>query len=103
MSDSRNLAKKRRIRRSESEWRELFVRFETSGLSRAAFCAEQGVVLSSFARWWRRLRPAARRAPALMADPVFVELAAERDPGTHWDVELELGAGMVLRLRRPGC
>lgn len=95
--------KRRRIRRSEVQWRELVARFEASGQSRAAFCAEQGVVASSFARWWQRLRPAARPETALVADPVFVELAAERDGVTHWDVELELGAGMVLRLRRPGC
>ena len=95
--------KRRRVRRSKAEWHDLVTRFEASGQSRAAFCAEQGVVVSSFARWFQQLRPVRRRAPAAMSDPVFVELAAERDRPLHWDVELELGAGMVLRVRRPAC
>ena len=95
--------KRRRVRRSKAEWHELVARFEASGQSRAAFCAEQGVVVSSFARWCQRLRPVRRRAPAAMSDPVFVELAPERNCGRRWDAELELGAGMVLRLRRPAC
>ena len=103
MNEPRSRTRKRRVRRSESEWRALFARFEASGQSRAAFCAEHGVVASSFARWFQRLRPVARREPALMADPVFVELAPERDSVMHRDVELELGAGTVLRLRRPEC
>lgn len=103
MGEVGSARKRRRVRRSEADWRELFVRFEASGQSRAAFCAEQGIVMSSFARWWQRLRPGVRRRKALVADPVFVELAPARDSGSHWDMELELGAGMVLRLRRPAC
>ena len=95
--------KRRRVRRTEAQWRELVARFEASGQSRAAFCAEQGVVASSFARWCQRLRRAACQHSAVVADSVFVELAAGRDGIAHWDVELELGAGMVLRLRRPVC
>ena len=43
------LSKVRRVRRSEAEWRELFTRFDESDQTRERFCAEQDLVLSSFA------------------------------------------------------
>ena len=103
MVEAGSAEKRRRVRRTEAQWRELVARFEASGQSQAAFCAEQGVVASSFARWCQRLRRAACRQSAVVADSVFVELAPERDGMGHWDVELELGAGVVLRLMRPTC
>jgi hypothetical protein len=36
------------------------------------------------------------------ADALFVELSSERAE-QGWDAELQLGAGVVLRLRRPPC
>ena len=102
MTKSKTVNKRRRIRRSESEWRELLTRFDQSGQTREAFCAEHGVVLSSFILWRRKLHPGARRLPAVVPDPVFVELASKREE-PHWDVELELGATVVLRLRQSAC
>ena len=94
--------KQRRVRRSESEWRELFARFEQSGQTGEAFCAEHGIVLSSFLRWRKKLRPSARIAPMAAHEPLFVELTSKRE-AAHWEVELELGGGIVLRLRRAAC
>ena len=41
------------------------------------------------------------------ASALFVELAQVDKPvaavSAHWDVELELGSGVVLRLRREAC
>ena len=95
------LSKVRRVRRSEAEWRELFTRFEESDQTRERFCAEQGVVLSSFIRWWKKLHQSSPQQPAMVEAPVFVELGAEREP--HWEVELQLGAGVVLRVKRSTC
>jgi len=94
--------RQRRVRRSEGEWRELFARFDESGVTREAFCAEHGIVLSSFIRWRKKLRPGVPSLPAASHDPVFVELTSKRE-ASPWEVELELGAGMVLRLRRAAC
>jgi hypothetical protein len=102
MTESKTLNKRRRIQRSESEWRALFTRFDQSGQTRETFCAEQGVVLSSFLRWRRKLRPGSRRPPVVVNDPVFVELPSKRE-APHWDVELELGGAVVLRLRHLAC
>jgi len=101
MTNATVVSKKKRVRRSEAEWQDLFARFEQSGHSREVFCAEQGVVLSSFIRWWKKLRPSRPQQPAVVEEPVFVELGTGRE--LHWEVELQLGAGVVLRLRRLGC
>lgn len=90
-------------RRSEIQWRELFDRFEDSAQTRERFCREQGIALSSFDRWRTKLREHPPTQPKISANPVFVELSSDTPtPVTPaWDVELQLGAGVILRLRRP--
>ena len=100
-------------KRSEAQWRALVSAFEKSGTSRRAFCARHAVALSTFDWWRKRLRAVPREADAARAerDVLFVELASpaaaladSRHIVPAWDLELELGAGMVLRLRRsPTC
>ncbi len=90
--------RQRRVRRSEGEWREIFDRFDQSGVTREAFCAEHGIVLSSFMRWRKKLRS----SPVAAHEPVFVELTPQGE-ASPWEVELELGAGVMLRLRRAPC
>ena len=94
-----------RIRRSADQWRELFDRFEQSGQTREQFCAEQNLGLSTFSRWRQQLREEESAPQTLTSDALFVELP-QRAPAPSvqsWDVELQLGAGMVLRLRRGTC
>ena len=95
----------RRNRRSREEWCELVARFEASGQTRKRFCAEMGIGESTLRRWCSRLR---ERTPAAVSQaPVFVELPAQdKRPGTAvepWEVELQLDAGVVLRLRHVPC
>jgi putative transposase len=100
-------------KRSEAQWRALVSAFKNSGMSRRAFCARHGVALSTFDWWRKRLGAVPREAAAgrAQADALFVELTAPaaaiadtRRVVAAWDLELELGAGMVLRLRRsPAC
>lgn len=101
MEGSSKGSTQRRVRRSRAEWRSLVSRFEASGQTREAFCAETGISVSTLRRWSSRLRPQPRRA--VSPAPVFVELPAEeRDaaaPALPWEVELQLGGGVVLRLR----
>ena len=106
MTTSTTLTKRARIRRDENAWRELVVRFEQSGQTREQFCLDQGLALSTFSRWRQRLRSTVQEAATASADAVFVELAPEETLATAaptWDVELQLGADVVLRLRRPAC
>jgi len=101
MSRSTGVSRRRWVRRSEEEWRELFSRFQRSGQTREQFCAEQDVVLSSFSRWWRKLEQATGSEEPVAEGGLFVELASNAE--STWDVELQLGSGVVLRLRRSGC
>jgi len=106
MTTATTLTKRARIRRSEDAWRELVVCFEQSGQTREQFCVDQGLALSTFSRWRQRLRSAVQAAATPSADAVFVELAPEDALATAaptWDVELQLGSAVVLRLRRPAC
>jgi transposase-like protein len=97
----------RRIRRNREQWQALVARFEESGQTREQFCAEMDIGLSTLRRWCSRFRERTPRAVSRAPAPVFVELPA--DPNRTdasvpaWEVELQLDAGMVLRLRRAAC
>ena len=90
----------RRHRRNGDQWRELLDRFDRSGQTQEQFCAAHDLGLSTFSRWRKRLR---RQSPMGSSDALFVELAQDAPASRLWDVELELGSGMCLRLRRAGC
>lgn len=87
-----------KVRRSEMEWREIFARWEQSGLSRSAFCRGEGIAKASFDKWRHRL-------PAL-PDPAanaFVELSVPRDDSaqsvahSNGVFEMIFPGGVVLR------
>ena len=86
------MTSKRLVRRPTSAWQEIVSDCEASGLSGAAFCEREGLSYSTFCRWRRRLRDA--------SEFEFVPLSGEAVESPGWDVELELGDGLVLRLRR---
>ena len=79
------------VKRGEAEWTNIMAEFERSGMSQRKFCEARGLSLKTFANWRCRLGRGARRGS-------FVELAPPVVSG--WDVELDLGGGVVLRVRR---
>jgi hypothetical protein len=101
-----------RIRRTESEWRAIVSKFESSGLSESAFCRTAKVSRKSF-RIWRERLTAAGRTPRVQATrkprptgPAFVEWLApsaptllEAKPGSGVAFELALPGGVVVRWR----
>lgn len=93
MESSSKSGTQRRIRRSREEWRALVARFEESGQTRARFCAELGVAVSTLTRWRGKLRQPAASARATQT-PVFVELPGEeKSPRAlvrPWEVELHI-------------
>lgn len=100
-------------RRSASDWCALMRAYLRSGETRKQFCARRGLALSTF-DWWRRrlredlpVRVASRSSSPAQPSALFVELAQEEKPVTvvmpRWEVELELGRSVVLRLRRTAC
>ena len=95
-----------RTRRSAQEWRKILARCERGGQSHREFCEKEGLALSTF-QWWRRKLGAVRKERENPDTTWFVELSDEGADTEEfvpdarvWDVELELGGGMVLRLRR---
>ena len=99
---------RQRVRRTAAQWQELVERFERAGQTRSGFCAVHGLALSTFDLWRRKLRATPATAHEEHCGALFVELTgpAQTQPcptsaGTGaWEVELELGAGVVLRVRR---
>ena len=84
----------RRIRRSRDEWQRLIVKQTDSGQTQAVFCTEHGISVASFQYWKRRL---AAEAPV----ESWVELGTLADAkSAAWEIELDLGEGLCLRLRR---
>jgi hypothetical protein len=110
----------RRRRRSASEWAALIDRFEASGLSRVEFCKRYDLGTVAFDRWSSRIRQrrAAQPTPGEMSfvrlDPWVdaaplnqetdatgpVVSASQGAEPSAWEIELDLGDGMCLRLRR---
>lgn len=85
------------VRRSREAWAELMAAYEASDCTQRAFCAEHGLAYSTFGYWRRRLRREETgddQAPTLVELPVLAGSEAGR-----WRVELDLGEGLVLRLR----
>jgi putative transposase len=94
----------KRVRRSRAQWRSVIARAARSPLAVAAFCRAEGISTASFYTWRRRLGEAAPSdSSAPVAGPGFLELEAMAPPlrtAAPWDLEVDLGAGVVLRLRR---
>lgn len=85
-----------RIRRSREQWQILIDRQQTSDLSTREFCRRNALNYNVFCKWRRRLT-ATEVQPDNLID--ITELV-KASPAPTWDIELALGDGMVLRLRR---
>ena len=89
-------------RRTRAQWSELLRRYRTSGQSQIAFCNAHDVPISSFTTALRRARDAQGEGvvQAPFASVVLDEVNRADVSGQRWDIELSLGADVVLRLRR---
>ena len=94
--------RQRQTRRSAEQWAVLLTEQAESGLSQGDFCAARGLTLSSFANAKRRLANAAGvDGTAEGNDFVALTIDPEHPPPSpvRWDIELSLGAQVVLRIR----
>jgi len=83
------------VRRQEKQWIEIFRRFGSSGLGTREFCNREGVPLSTFQRWQKRLHVSGGTAQ-------FVEIVAPASPSsapTSWSLEVSLPNGASLRFQ----
>ncbi|MCH8099862.1 MAG: hypothetical protein IIB74_05440 [Proteobacteria bacterium] len=85
-------------RKSRSEWVELMAAYEAGDFPQREFCERHAVAYSTFGYWRKQLR--SPTLPVMPAAEPLVELSPFRlDDTMDWRVELELGCGLVLRLR----
>ena len=85
-------SRRNRRRRTKAQWTEILGRFTSSRLDPREFCRHEGLALSSFQRWHRRL--------GSVAAAEFVELVPAASPSTassRWSLDVSLPNGMCLR------
>ena len=83
--------------RSTEQWRSLINESKQSPLSDKQFCLKNKIPTSSFYKWRKVFQH--KKQPA-----DFIDITASIDPSaknleTTWQVELELGNGVILRVR----
>lgn len=88
------------IRRGEAQWRSILSAFADSGLSQKAFCEREGLALSTFGYWKRKLQSGGAAASSPDAGPAVIDLGMLDDRPAGWEVEIALGEGVSLTLRR---
>ena len=84
----------KRARRTQAQWTGILRRFESSRLDSREFCRREGLALSSFQRWRRRLGP--------VAAAEFVELVPTPSPSvpsSSWSLDVSLPNGVCLRFQ----
>jgi len=89
-------------RRSREAWREVLTRFAASGLEVEAFCAHEGVSVSSLRRWRSLLADDVSHGadlPAPGEQTGFVD-AGLLGAGGRLELRLDLGGGVILHLSR---
>lgn len=84
-----------KVRRSAEEWRAIFSKYESSGLSRDAFCRREKLSPTSFGNWRRRLEREQRSS----GEVEFVELSSGESAAKQCELEVSFPGGVVLRIR----
>jgi len=83
-----------RKRRTPAQWASLLSRFERSGLSVSAFCAQESISVANFYRQ-RGLHRDAVPDEAEGSAPCFVDLGVLRSgAGARFEIKLDLGDGV---------
>ncbi len=90
-----------RKRRAAAEWSQVMADYEASELTQRRFCDERGVAYSSFCNWRKRLIRDNAASPLieLPLELNGMQTLGSMRPTADWRVELELGQGMVVRIR----
>jgi len=95
------MSKTTRTRRTADQWRALIREQAGSGMSQEAFCKDKRLALSTFTNWKRRLSVSAvDHGEGAPATPAWIDLGNLGAGASRWDIELDLGDGICLRLRR---
>ena len=92
-----------RVMRTRHQWKALLNEFNDSGLTRSALCKKHRIATSSLYRWQQLFAQQSGEATDFIDITQPLSSTAPPAPAhardNDWQVELELGAGIVLRLR----
>ena len=87
-------------RRTPQQWQQLVNEFDPCHQSLHAYCKKKSIGSSSFYKWKAKLNKpdsAEKEEPPAFI-PIKMPSQAIMHPASGWDVELELGHGLVLRI-----
>jgi len=89
-------------RLSAERWQALLDEQQHSGLSMRAFCKARGLTVSTFYGWKKRLSDADATGASFerLFTALTPALSQPTGPEGGWEIELDLGDGVCLRLRR---
>ena len=89
----------RRPRKTRTQWLAIITEFNQSHLPARTFCTDHDLAYGTFAKWRQRFaKPTQKKAePARLIE--LIQPASSKLEADHWQVELELGNGMILRLK----
>jgi hypothetical protein len=85
-----------KIRRTRAQWKTILAEFEQSELSVQDFCQQHDLAYSSFAKWRSLLKQENKKQSEPVSFIPMPPLSGKR--GSNWIIELDLGAGVILRL-----
>ncbi len=89
--------------RTKTQWKELLEEFASSGLTKSAFCKRHQIASSSLHKWLKYFEGKSAGAEFIdITEPLAKATSPLPAPknDSQWQVELELGAGVVLRMRK---
>lgn len=97
--DSPQSRNKTKIRLGAERWQTIMARFESSGSTQEAFCRQESLAIATFSKWRKRLK---QHQTSVITEPQFIDVGSLSQDAQHlsWDIELDLGHGIILRLRR---
>ena len=96
------------IHRTPEQWQQILNQQASSGLQIATFCKQQKLNTSSFYAWRKRLANNTQHATmtetltgAINTQDDWLNVIPEQTiPSQHWDIELALPQGVVLRMMK---
>ena len=86
-----------KTRRSRDQWSQLMADYEASSLTQREFCEHRQLAYSTFCYWRKRL--SADTGSMRLSEPLVELPVLPMHEPAHWRLELELGQGVVLRVR----
>lgn len=99
-----NIRHRKVIHHKVEYWQEQINQWKSSNLTQVEFCHQNGLAISTFHKWQKKLR--AEEPPEQQLPEPFIEFPVDSlsspvpEPDQQWDIELSLGNGITLRMRQ---